>query len=95
MNFELLEINPAKLQKFYDNFSGEKTFLQTEKFGKFREILGEKTFILGIFANEKLVGVAQIQKIEARRGTFLHVAHGPLIFAGFTGEALPFFLKEI
>ena len=95
MNFELAEINPAKLQKFYDNFSGEKTFLQTEKFGKFREILGEKNIILGIFAEEKLVGVAQVQKIMAKRGTFLHVAHGPLIFAEFCGEALPFFLAEI
>ena len=95
MKFELAEINPAKLQEFYDNFDGEKTFLQTEKFGKFREKLGEKNIILGIFADEKLVGVAQVQKIMARRGTFLHVAHGPLIFAGFLGEALPFFLQEI
>ena len=95
MNFELKEIKASELQEFYDNFSGEKTFLQTEKFGKFREILGEKNILLGIFGDKKLIGVAQIQKITAKRGTFLHIAHGPLIFAEFAGEALPFFLSKI
>ena len=95
MNFELAKISSTELQKFYNDFSGAKTFLQTAKFGKFREILGEKNIILGILADGKLIGVAQTQKIVAKRGTFLHVAHGPLIFAGFLGEALPFFLREI
>jgi lipid II:glycine glycyltransferase (peptidoglycan interpeptide bridge formation enzyme) len=95
MNFELREIKAIELQEFYDDFDGEKTFVQTDKFGKFREILGEKNIILGIFADKKLIGVAQTQKIMAKRGTFLHVPHGPLIFAEFLEEALPFFLKEI
>ena len=95
MNFEVKEIRTDQLQNFYDNFSGEKTFLQTARFGEFREILGEKNIVLGILAGKKIVGVAQVQKIEARRGTFLHVAHGPLIFAEFSGEALPIFLAEI
>ena len=57
MNFSLKEIETSQLQEFYDNFPGEKTFLQTEKFGKFREILGEKNIIWGIFSDEKLISL--------------------------------------
>ncbi len=94
MNLELKEISREQLQRFYDNFSGPKTFLQTPNFGVFREQLCEKNFRLGLFVGTTLKGVAQYQKISARRGTFLHVPHGPLI----TGEdktLLAFFLKEI
>ncbi len=94
MNFEIKEISASQLQEFYDNFNGPKTFLQTENFGKFREQLGEKNLRLGIFNDTQIVGIAQCQKISARRGTFLHVAHGPLIENG-DKKALAFFLKEI
>ncbi len=94
MNFELKEISTTQLQDFYDRFEGAKTFLQTENFGSFREQLGEKNIRLGIFEGNTIVGIAQCQKISARRGTFLHVAHGPLI-TGDEKKGLNFFLKEI
>jgi len=78
---EIREISGKILQQFFDNFRGEKTFLQSEKFGIFREKCGEKILKFGIFENKKIVGAAQIQKIETRFKKFLHVPHGPLISA--------------
>jgi lipid II:glycine glycyltransferase (peptidoglycan interpeptide bridge formation enzyme) len=94
MSLKIQPISTEDLQTFYNGFAGPKTFLQTESFGKFREQLGEKNLPLGIFEGNQLVGIAQCQKISARRGTFLHVAHGPLV-TGEREEVLAFFLKEI
>jgi lipid II:glycine glycyltransferase (peptidoglycan interpeptide bridge formation enzyme) len=94
MNFELKEISAAQLQEFYDQFDGPKTFLQTQNFGAFRSQLGEKNFRLGLFVGETLKGISQCQKITARRGTFLHVAHGPLLREENKGLLL-LFLEEI
>ncbi len=33
---------------------------------------------LGVFDNGQLVGIAQLNKVRARRGSFLHVRHGPI-----------------
>ncbi len=79
MNIKIEEISAQELDKFYDTFSGEKTFLQTAKFGLWRTTIGEKIFRFGIFENEKLIGIAQIQKIKTKFKTFLHIPHGPLL----------------
>lgn len=86
-------IAPAQLQSFYADFVGEKTFLQSSKYGIFRSNLGEKNISCGIFQSKKLIGVAQIQKINARRGTYLHIPHGPLIQKEHAQKALGEFLE--
>jgi lipid II:glycine glycyltransferase (peptidoglycan interpeptide bridge formation enzyme) len=88
-------LSAEELQSFWESFSGPKTFLQSQHFALFREKLGEQTFRLGAFYGKKLVGALQCQKIIARRGTFLHVAHGPLILSTHIEETLPKFLKEL
>jgi lipid II:glycine glycyltransferase (peptidoglycan interpeptide bridge formation enzyme) len=92
MTFELKTISKSDLQSFWDTFDGEKTFLQGTKFGDFREKLGERNLHFGIFEEEKIVGIAQCQKICARRGIFLHIPHGPL---SNSKKAYSFFLEEI
>ncbi|MBT3349060.1 peptidoglycan bridge formation glycyltransferase FemA/FemB family protein [bacterium] len=102
MKFE--KISAAQLDEFVKKIDGPRTFLQGSKNGNFREKLGEQNFRVGIFDGEKLVAVSQFQKITARRGTFLHVAHGPLISCsppvrgepeGGFEKTLKFFLAEI
>lgn len=95
MTLKTKTISAEEFQKFWNTFPGVKTFLQTEKFAKFREKLGEKTFRIGAFCEEKLVGALQCQKICARRGTFLHVAHGPLILDAHLENTLPALLKAV
>ena len=55
------------------------TFLQTWEWKLSQEILGNKTFNLGIYQDNELIGVAFIYKIVARRGSFLFCPHGPII----------------
>ncbi len=94
MNFFLQKIPASQLDNFYNSFSRDKTFLQTSKYGDFREQLGEKNFRFGIFFGDQLVGIVQLQKIKARRGTYLHVPHGPLINLKHQDPALSLFLQE-
>ncbi|OGG16255.1 hypothetical protein A3D77_02230 [Candidatus Gottesmanbacteria bacterium RIFCSPHIGHO2_02_FULL_39_11] len=39
----------------------------------------EKAWRLGNFSEDKLTSVAQVAKIDARRGRFLHIRHGPIL----------------
>jgi len=55
----------------------EKTFLQSWNWGEFQKKMGNKIWRFGIYDNEKLVSVFAATKIEAKRGTFLLIQHGP------------------
>ncbi len=94
MNFVLRDISAKEIDSFWQNFKGEKTFLQGASYGAFREALGEKNFQKGIFWGDQMIGIAQWQKISARRGTHFHTPHGPLIEKKYNGPALEFFLNE-
>lgn len=43
-----------------------------------QEKMHQKIWRFGLYENKKLVGLFAAQKIPARRGTFLHVRHGPI-----------------
>lgn len=76
----------------------EKTFCQSFNWGEFNQSMGDKVYRFGIFDNEKLIAVAQIIKIKAKRGTFLFVPHGPVILSGDNKEivkTLLDYLKEL
>ncbi len=64
----------------------EKTFLQSWNWGEFNEKMGNQIWRFGIYNNEKLIGVSLIHKISAKRGTFLFIPHGPVIFDDLTGQ---------
>jgi len=55
----------------------EKTFLNSWNWGEFNRMMGNKTWRLGIYEDNSLVAVALIIKIQAKRGTFLFLPHGP------------------
>ena len=58
-----------------------KTFLSSWNWGEFNKMMGNKIWRLGIFENNTLVSAALIIKIQAKRGTFLFVPHGPNIIS--------------
>ncbi len=90
-------ISTSEFDKFYNQYEGEKTFLQTSKYAQFREKMGEKVFLFGVKEDEKIIGTCLIQKISAKRGTFLHVPHGPLLNAEggmMNAELMKWFLKK-
>jgi lipid II:glycine glycyltransferase (peptidoglycan interpeptide bridge formation enzyme) len=57
----------------------EKTFLQSWNWGEFCKKEGNKTWRFGIYNSEQLIATAFLCKIQAKRGTFMFVPHGPNI----------------
>jgi len=77
-----MEIKEIENKEEWENFllqCTEKTFLQSWNWGEFNIRNGSKIWRLGVFNEEKLMGVALILKVSARRGTFLFIPHGPIL----------------
>src|SRR3989344_2412290 len=55
---------------------------------------GEYFWRWGIVDENQLVGIAQIQKISAKRGTFFHIRHGP-IFSEYKKAYLSFLFDKL
>jgi lipid II:glycine glycyltransferase (peptidoglycan interpeptide bridge formation enzyme) len=66
----------------WENFlkqHSEANFLQSWLWGDFQEKMGKKIIRLGFFQDEKIVGTMLAVKEEAKRGTYLTVAGGPIL----------------
>ncbi len=65
---------------FVQNSKGQFTpFFQSWDWGEVQERLSHDIFRLGFFNQDKLEGVLLGVLIRARRGTYLHLRHGPLL----------------
>jgi len=76
----------------------DKTFLSSWHWGEFNKMMGNKIWRLGVFDGNKLVGLALVSKIMAKRGTFLLIQHGPVILnheAYTTKQILGLLLEEL
>lgn len=76
---EVKEVTDKSLWESFLSSVSEKTFLNSWNWGEFQIVMGNKIWRRGVFNDEKLIALALISKIEARRGTFLLVQHGPAI----------------
>ena len=78
----MLEIREMTDKKIWEDFMlGEKphTFLQSWSWGEFNALRGNTFWRLGMYKDTALIGAALVEKISARRGTFLYIPHGPLL----------------
>lgn len=64
----------------------DKTFLQSWNWGEFQKKIRGNTWRLGFFEQGEQVGAAQVIKVQARRGTFLLVPHGPVSAEATVGK---------
>ena len=71
------------------------TFLQSWEWSLAQQALGQKIFRLGIVKDDRLIGLAFIYLIKARRGSFLFCPHGPLINWEEAEEIMPILLKYL
>lgn len=55
-----------------------QALFQSWSWGEVEKKLGHTVWRWAWYEDGKLVGVAQIKKVTARRGAFLHVRHGPI-----------------
>jgi len=87
-----LKVREIKNKETWEGFLSEcedKTFLDSWSWGEFQKMMGSpvpggsaedgKIWRFGIYKNEELISVALVIKIEAKRGTFLFVPHGPVV----------------
>ena len=76
MKMKLLEDNIV-----WENFvfsHAPRSLFQSWFWGEVQKKLGATVWRMGFYDNDTLIGIAQIIKVIARRGTFLHVRHGPI-----------------
>ncbi len=77
-----MNIQEIKDKNIWEGFfeqSREKTFLQSWNWGEFQKAMGNKIWRLGVYDNNNLIVASLVTKIEAKRGSFLFVPHGPVI----------------
>ncbi len=83
-----MEIREITGQKIWDSFitsAAPQSFFQSWNWGEViksqkSKVISEKLFWrVGIYKNETLVGLAQFEKVLAKKGTFLHLRHGPIL----------------
>lgn len=79
MELEVKEINNKDAWENFLKECQEKTFLQSWNWGEFQKARGEKIMRLGVFSQDRILGVVLVVKISAKRGTFLFLPHGPVI----------------
>jgi len=80
-------IRPISTEQEWEEFvaknAGRNTspasFFQSWNWGEFLVKQGQKTYRLGIFEDDKLVGIALGTRIVAKRGKYIHFRHGPVI----------------
>lgn len=94
MNFELKEINLREDWEKFLSSHGTNAFFQSWLWSNVQEKLGVPIWRFGIYEGKILRGIALVIKVEAKRGTFLQVRHGP-IFDRPDPELLRWFLDEM
>ena len=89
-----MELREITNKEEWENFllqCAEKTFLQSWNWGEFNEKMGAKIWRFGAYNGERLISVALVIRVSAKRGTFLFIPHGPVVM----GELLAKDKKEI
>ena len=77
-----MEIREIKNKDVWEGFlkeEKEKTFLQSWNWGEFQERMGNKIWRIGVFEKENPAAIALVSKVNARRGKFLLIQHGPIL----------------
>ncbi len=76
-----MEVKEIFEKNVWENFlekCEEKTFLHSWNWGEFNSLMGDKIWRFGVYDSE-LIGAALVIKVEAKRGSFLFVPHGPVV----------------
>lgn len=80
----MLEIRSIEKKKIWDDFLLQKEvsfypFFQGWEWGEVQEQMAHPVWRVGVYSEEKLVAICQIVKVAAKRGTYLHLRHGPVL----------------
>ncbi|MBI4136548.1 peptidoglycan bridge formation glycyltransferase FemA/FemB family protein [Candidatus Roizmanbacteria bacterium] len=89
MKYSIKEITDKKTWNTFIETVLPESYFQSWEWGEVEKASGKTVWRLGIYeqlrvknndqTTNKLIGISQIIKIQAKRGTFLHVRHGPIL----------------
>ena len=87
----MLNIQEITNKKTWENFIQSvpddiPPFFQTWNWGEVQKRQKLSVWRLGIFDNKNLIGIASVALICAKRGTYLHLRHGPVFLKKFKKE---------
>lgn len=78
MNLTFREVKDIISWNKFVTFHNPWSLFQSWQWGEVQKALNQRVIRLGIYQENRLIGVSQIFVVRARRGTFLHVRHGPV-----------------
>lgn len=93
----MLKIEKINKKKEWEDFLEKQEFFplfQSWDWGEVQKKLGFEIEKIGIFDQEKIVGIALIVDVIAKRGHYLHVRHGP-VFSDFRKNEFKFFMQYL
>ncbi|OGG11269.1 hypothetical protein A2Z00_02155 [Candidatus Gottesmanbacteria bacterium RBG_13_45_10] len=77
----MYQFQPISSREVWENFLlryAPQSLFQSWLWGEVQEKMGLSLWRMGVYDGKNLVGIAQIGKVKARRGWFLHIRHGPI-----------------
>lgn len=78
----MIKTKPIEDKNLWEKFTlsyTDASFLQSWNWGQMQQNLGKQIFRFGFFQGNKLEGVCQLIKQEAKRGNYLEIPGGPLL----------------
>lgn len=87
MNYQIKEITQPDIWDKFILCENPWSFFQSFAWGELQRTLGYEVKRWGVFQNSKLIGLAQTVIVRARRGTFLHIRHGPVWTKEFVADS--------
>lgn len=82
MNITAQEITDKQVWESFNQKHSPQALFQSWLWGEVQKAIGQSVERIGFYHNQSLVATAQIVRINARRGRFLHVRHGPIVSQG-------------
>lgn len=92
-----MEIKQITDKKIWEDFVLQQEytlFVQSPAYGEFFERMGEKSWIFGVYNQEKLIGGSLVVSTHAKRGNFLYLPYGPIGNPKEILSSLAIFLKK-
>ncbi len=77
-----LEVHTVSDRGSWERFwqqHGPRALFQSWLWGEVVKKQGYPLWRFGLYEGSSLVGIAQVAKVQGRRGTYLHVRHGPVL----------------
>lgn len=79
MKLEIHEIQDKELWERFLLAQAPGALFQSWPWGDVQKKMGIGVWRYGVYEGGRLIGIAQIIKVSAKRGRFLHVRHGPIV----------------